>query len=189
MGQHLTTNAIHDSIASGYRYEGSMYALPEEVNLAGIWYDTDALAAVGSEIPRTWEELMETASEMKMSGLVEYPISMPGGEAAQETTTYCLAAILASNDSSIITDAVRLDTPDGVTAMRLIRQFVVEGLMNPDVVSNDWLAGPRALASGSAAINIGGSYESEHIANATDLPHSSIGDRYNLGVHAPRRSD
>jgi multiple sugar transport system substrate-binding protein len=179
---NLTTNAIHDSIASGYRYEGSMYAVPEEVNLAGIWYDMDALAAVGGAIPRTWQQLIAVASEMKAAGMVEYPISMPGGEVAQETTTYCLAAILASNDSSIITDSVRLDTPEGVAAMRLIRQFVVEGLVSPDVVSHDWLAGPRALANGSVAINIGGSYESEHIARATGFPQSSIGDRY---VFAP----
>ncbi len=175
---NLVTNDIHDSIASGYRFEGSIYAVPEEVNLAGIWYDTDALASVDSEIPQTWDALIDAASRMKESGLVEYPISMPGGEAAQETTTYCLAAILASNDASIISDGVQLDTPEGVTAMRLIRRLVVDGLLNPNVVANDWLAGPRSLVEGSAAINIGGSYESEHIANAIDAPQSAVGARY-----------
>ena len=175
---NLTANDIHDSIANGYRFDGAMYAVPEEVNLAGIWYDMEALATVGSDIPGTWDELIDVATQMKASGLVEYPISMPGGEAAKETTTYCLAAILASNDSSIITDAVRLDSPEGVTAIRLIRRFVVDGLLNPNVVTNDWLAGPRALVGGSAAINIGGSYESEHIAQAIDAPRSAIGDRY-----------
>jgi ABC-type glycerol-3-phosphate transport system substrate-binding protein len=124
--------------------------------------------------------LVNIATQMKVSGLVEYPISMPGGEAAKETTTYCLAAILASNDSSIITDTVRLDTPEGVTAMRLIRRFVVEGLLNPNVVTNDWLAGPRALVRGHAAINVGGSYEFEYIAQAIDAPPSAIGDRYSF---------
>ena len=177
---NLVTNDIHDSIASGYRFEGSMFAVPEEVNLAGIWYDMEALGAVGCEIPRTWDELIDTASRLKESGMVEYPISMPGGEMAQETTTYCLAAILASNDASIITDTVRLDTPEVVSAMRLIRRFVVDGLLDPDVVSNDWLAGPRSLVGGTAAINIGGSYESEHIASAIDVPPSAIGDRYSF---------
>jgi len=177
----LTANDIHDSIANGYRFDGSMYAIPEEVNLAGIWYDMEALAAVGSDIPGTWDELIDVAAQMKASELVEYPISMPGGEAAQETTTYCLAAILASNNSSIITDAVRLDTPEAVAAMRLIRRFVVEGLLNPEVIANDWLAGPRSLVNGSTAINIGGSYESEHIAQAINVPRSAIGDRYCFG--------
>jgi multiple sugar transport system substrate-binding protein len=174
----LVTNDIHDSIASGYRFEGSMYAVPEEVNLAGIWYDTEVLAAVSAEIPRTWDDLIETAGRIKSSGLAEYPISMPGGVRAQETTTYCLAAILASNDSNIITDTVRLDTPEGVAAMRLIRQLVVDGLLDPEAISNDWLAGPRALVKGSAAINVGGSYESEHIAASINVPRSAIGDRY-----------
>ena len=177
---NLIVNDIHDSIANGCRFDGSMYAVPEEVNLAGIWYDMEALGAVGRDIPTTWDELIDVAAQMKASGLVEYPISMPGGEAAQETTTYCLAAVLASNDSSIITDTVRLDSPEGVTAMRLIRQFVVEGLLNPNVVTNDWLAGPRSLVSGSAAINVGGSYEFEHIAHAIEAAQSAIGDRYSF---------
>jgi len=150
--RNLTTSDIHESIASGYRFDGSMYAVPEEVNLAGIWYDMAALASVDSEIPKTWDALIDAASRMKAS----------------------------SNDASIITDGVQLDSPEGVTAMRLIRRLVVDGLLNPNVVANDWLAGPRSLVEGSAAINIGGSYESEHIANAIDAPQSAIGARYSF---------
>jgi ABC-type glycerol-3-phosphate transport system substrate-binding protein len=178
----LVANELHPSIANGYRYEGSMYAVPEEVNLAGIWYDMDVINALAIGVPSTWDELIDLASVIKEAGIVEYPIAMPGGEAAGETTTYCLAAMLASNGVTIIDEAVHLDTPAAVATLRLIRAFVESGLVDPDSISNDWLEGPRRLASQHAAISIGGSYESEHISRYVDLPLSAIGKRFTFAA-------
>lgn len=174
----LVTNDLHPSIADGYRYEGSIFAVPEEVNLAGIWYDMDALRSIGADVPTTWHELLDVAATMRDAGMTEFPITMPGGEAARETTTYCLAAMLASNGTTIMDDTVHLDSSEAVATLRLIRQFIEEGLMNPDVIGNHWLAGPRDLASGKAAIAIGGSYESQHLARELGLSESAVGDRY-----------
>ncbi|RLA00468.1 MAG: hypothetical protein DRQ45_07290 [Gammaproteobacteria bacterium] len=178
----LVVNDLHPSVASGFRYEGSMYAIPEEINLAGIWYDTAALSSIGVDVPRTWEELITAATLIRDSGRMRYPISLPGGEAAGETTTYCLAAMLASNNASIMNDVVHLDAPNAAAVLRLIRQFVTDGLTNPESISNGWLEGPLLLASGEAAINVGGSYEIEHIAQKAGIPLESVGDRF---VFAP----
>jgi multiple sugar transport system substrate-binding protein len=178
----LVTNDLHPSVASGFRYDSSMYAVPEEINLAGIWYDVEALDSVGADVPRTWDELTSTAALLRKSGAMAYPISLPGGEASRETTTYCLAAMLASNDASIMDETVNLDAPNAVAVLRLIRRFITEGLTNPEAISNGWLEGPRLLATGEAAINIGGSYEIEHIAQQANIPLESVGDRF---VFAP----
>ena len=178
----LVANDLHPAVASGFRYEGSMYAIPEEINLAGIWYDTEALSSVDADVPQTWDELISTAMLLRDSGTMRYPISLPGGEAARETTTYCLAAMLASNDASIMDETVHLDAPNAIAVLRLIRQFITDGLMDPEAISNGWLEGPRLLANGEAAINVGGSYEIEHIARRADIPLEFVGDRF---VFAP----
>lgn len=178
----LVANDLHPSVASGFRYEGAMYAIPEEINLAGIWYDTAALDSVGVNVPRAWDELISTARLLRDSGTMRYPISLPAGEAARETTTYCLAAMLASNDASIMDETVHLDAPNAIAVLRLIRQFITDGLMDPEAISNGWLEGPRLLANGEAAINVGGSYEIEHIARRADIPVEFVGDRF---VFAP----
>lgn len=174
----LVTERLHNSVASGYQYDGSLYAVPEEVNVAGIWYDTEVLESVGVGVPNTWEDLIIAATLVRDAGIVTYPIAMPGGEAAQETTTYCLAAMLASNDATIMNEAVHLNSPGAVETLRLIRRFITEGLMNPDVINHHWLEGPRLLSSGTAAITIGGSYELEHIARDIGEPPSAVGKRY-----------
>ena len=178
----LVANNLHPSVASGFRYESSMYAIPEEINLAGIWYDTVALDSIDVGVPRTWDELLAAATKLRDTGTMRYPISLPGGEAAGETTTYCLAAMLASNGASIMNETVLLDAPNAVAVLRLIRRFITDGLANPEAISNGWLEGPRLLANGEAAISIGGSYEIEHIAQRADIPLESVGDRF---VFAP----
>ena len=178
----LVANDLHPSVASGFRYENSIYAIPEEINLAGIWYDTVALDSTGVGVPQTWEELIEAATLLRDAGAMRYPISLPGGEVARETTTYCLAAMLASNNASIMNETVHLDAPNSVSVLRLIRQFITDGLADPEVISNGWLEGPRLLAKGEAAINIGGSYEIEHIAQRAGISLASVGDRF---VFAP----
>ena len=174
----LIADDLHPSVASGFRYENSMYAIPEEINLAGIWYDTAALDSIGVDVPQTWDDLTTAATLLRDTGTMRYPISLPGGEAARETTTYCLAAMLASNDASIMNETVNLDTQNAVAVLRLIRRFITDGLTDPEAISNGWLEGPRLLAAGEAAVNIGGSYEIEHIAQRADIPLESVGDRF-----------
>jgi ABC-type glycerol-3-phosphate transport system substrate-binding protein len=178
----LVANDLHPSVASGFRYEGSMYAIPEEINLAGVWYDMDALESIGAAVPETWEELLTAATALKDTHTTRYPISLPGGESAGETTTYCLAAMLASNGASIMDETVHLDTSNAAAVLRLIRQFITDGLMDPEAISNGWLDGPRLLAGAETAINIGGSYEIEHIALRANIPVESVEDRF---VFAP----
>lgn len=169
---------IHPSVASGYVVGGDVYAIPEEVNLAGVWYDTVALFELGAAIPSTWEDLVAVATALKELEPDRFPIAMPGGRAARETTTYCIAALLASNGAAIIRGDVVLDSAAAVTALRFLRTLVETGLVNPSVVDADWLEAPRKLGSGNAAITFGGSYETEHIANEVGQPIESLSSRY-----------
>jgi ABC-type glycerol-3-phosphate transport system substrate-binding protein len=168
--EDILASVVHPAVGTGYRYEGNLYAIPEEVNLAGVWYDTDALSDLGAAIPTTWEDLFAVSTALKELRPDRFPIALPGGEAARETTTYCIAALLASNGASIIDEAVVLDSAAAVTSLRFLRSLVEGGLVSPSVVTAGWLDGPRALGAGDTAITFGGSYETEHIASAK--PHS-----------------
>lgn len=169
---------IHPSVASGYAVGGELYAIPEEVNLAGVWYDTLALFELGAAIPSTWEDLVAVATALKELDTDRFPIAMPGGHVARETTTYCVAALLASNGAAIIDDSVVLDSSAAVTALRFLRSLVENGLISPSVVDADWLESPRKLGAGEAAITFGGSYETEHIAKGVGQPIESLSERF-----------
>ncbi len=171
------------AFVDGVRFDEHVYAVPEEINVAGIWYSRDLLARVGAELPSGWDELRGLA--VRLQGLLPagaHAIVMPGGTAAAETTTYCLTALLASNGVQVINDGVTLDTGEAVEALRLLRHFIEDGTMSGDVVAFDWLTAPQLVGSGGAAIGIGGSYEAEVIAETAGLALDNVWDHF---VFAP----
>jgi multiple sugar transport system substrate-binding protein len=161
------------------RVSGHIFAVPEEVNVAGVWYDRDRLAAHHLEPPTTWEEFRAAARELQ-SGMSngEFAVSMPGGTQAGETTSYCLAGLLGSNGAEIINGGVRLDSALAVEALRLLRYLIEDGSMSGAVASNQWLQTPRLVGAGRAAIGIGGSYEAEVIAESAGMSLASVWDRF-----------
>jgi ABC-type glycerol-3-phosphate transport system substrate-binding protein len=171
-------SSIHPAVATGYLFADELYAIPEEVNLAGVWYDTVALFELGAAIPSTWEDLLAVATALKELDAARFPIAMPGGQAARETTSYCVAALLASNGAAIIDRDVVLDSSAAVGSLRFLRRLIETGLVSPSVVDADWLEAPRKLGTGEAAITFGGSYETEHIAASAAQPVESLSDRF-----------
>lgn len=161
-------------------YEGRIYAVPEEINLGGLWLRRDLLERVGGRPPESWSDLLRLARDLQATLPRGHDAFMaPGGYAAAETTTYTLATVLASNGAAVIDDGrVVLDSGAAVEALRLYRRLVEHGTMSPDVVAHDWLEAPRALGGGRAAMTLGGSYEAEVIADAAGIPLRALWRRF-----------
>ncbi|MDJ0791770.1 MAG: extracellular solute-binding protein [Acidimicrobiia bacterium] len=174
----MLRDVIHPAVARGYLYRGDLYAVPEEVNLAGLWYDLGALDLVGAPIPNSWRDLVSVATSLRERRPEHFPIAMPAGEAARETTTYCLTVLLASNGSGIIDGDVVLDSSNGVNTLRFLRSLAESALVPRTSVDAGWLAAPRSLGSGEATISFGGSYETEHIARRSDMSVSDLAERF-----------
>jgi multiple sugar transport system substrate-binding protein len=167
------------TFVDGRRYNGHVYAIPEEINVGGLWCRRDALDSVDSPVPTTWDEL--TAITRRLQPWIrasERVFAMPGGHVAGETTTYCLLAVLASNGATVIDDAVTLDSGSTVTALRFLRSLVEDGVMAADVVTYDWTRCPNLLGAGRAAITVGGSYEAEVIAAAAGIGLEDVPDHF-----------
>ena len=49
------------AFVDGVRFDEHVYAAPEEINVAGIWYSRDLLARTGDELPTNWQELRDRA--------------------------------------------------------------------------------------------------------------------------------
>ncbi len=167
------------AFVNGREYRGHVYAVPEEMNVAGLWCRRSYLAAAGVEPPRTWDEMSQVAAATQpLLAAGEHAIVMPGGHVGAETTTYCLLAVLASNGVSVIDDGVGFDTGAAVEALRLLRSFIDEGWMSDEVVAFDWLRAPYLIGAGRAAMAIGGSYEAATIAEAAGIELDDVWDEF-----------
>ena len=168
------------AFVEGRRFDGHVYAVPEEINVAGLWCRRDMLEIAGVDVPTTWEELRAAAREVKpFLPANGQPLAMPGGHVAGETTSYCLLAVLASN-GVIMDDPGALDSGAAVTALRFLRSFIEDGTMGADVVTYDWLRCPNLLGNGRVAMTLGGSYEAETIAEAAGIRLDAVLDHFSF---------
>ena len=163
------------TFVDGHSYNNHVFAIPEEINVGGLWCRRDVLRRVGADVPTTWDELTEVAARLQRRQRPnQKPFAMPGGHVAGETTTYCLLAVLGSNGASLIDGGVTLDSGSAVGALRFLRSLVEQGLMAADVVTYNWTRCPQLLGAGRVAMTVGGSYEAELIAASAGIPLEDI---------------
>ena len=179
---------FHPSLVRANRYDGRTYAVSASADISGIWYRIDELARRGLAVPSTWTQLRRVLRALRDAG-VSHPIVMPAGSRGDETTSYSLLALLASNGAHVLADGrVTLDDRRTVQALAFLRGLVDDDLLPADAVGYEWDRARRLLGRGQAAMSFGGSYEA--VALAGDLG-VAVGDLHeHLGFvtvpHGPR---
>lgn len=157
-------------------HDGRPYGVCADADVAGLWYRRSVLDTIGHPPPETWEQLHAAATAAADHG-VRHPVAMPGGTRADETTTYCLVALLASNGAEVLgPDGIRLDTPATVETLTFLKRLVDDGLLGREAVRWPWDRPARLLAEGDAAFAFGGSYEAGAIADAMGIPLEALWD-------------
>jgi multiple sugar transport system substrate-binding protein len=166
-------------------YRGALHALPVQADLTVLWYRRDWFAAEGLAPPITWDEWLRSAQHFARRDvrmryqLGPYSLAFSGGAGSGETTTYQLLPLLWSTGADVISDhAVALNSAAAVRAVSFVRDLVrVHRVASPDVVHMPWNGAALALASGSVALALGGTYESGLIRSAAGWDEQAFQER------------
>lgn len=151
-------------VAANRRW-GQTFAVQAEADVAGLWFRREALDRIGMPPPTTWAELREAAGALRRTSGGP-SIALPGGRRAGETTTYCVLALLATNDARVLEPGlVTLDTPGTLEAMELLRELVDDDVVPADAADYEWNQAILMLARGASAIAFGGSYDARTLAD------------------------
>lgn len=59
-GYEELASQYYDTMFEPYRYEGGVYAFPETMDFTCMMYRTDIIDDLGIEIPKTWDDLLQT---------------------------------------------------------------------------------------------------------------------------------
>ena len=162
---------IHDlypAFARANSFRGRMYGLPIKADASLLWYRKDWFTAEGIDPPRDWDELLAVAEHfqtVKNRYGLKYPLVFPAGPAGGEATIYNLMPFIWSAGAEVF-DAhnshVLLDAPATRRALRFLRDLVqVHHAAPTEVTTYRWDTAPYMLATGQAAMALGGSYESD----------------------------
>ncbi|MDO5714431.1 MAG: sugar ABC transporter substrate-binding protein [Tissierellia bacterium] len=132
----------------------TIYAIPYANDFRTAYYNKDIYSKAGiTEAPKTWEDVVNNAKNIKAQGISEYPLSLPLNADESATTTlfwlaYTRNGIVFNDDNSIHKDSI-------LDALTLIDRMNRDGLINPANRNASGMDAYRQLTSGDASFLVG----------------------------------
>ncbi len=159
---------IFKGVLGSVSYKGKNYGMPWLNDTKYLFYNKKMLSEAGfTAPPKTWDELVKQAKEIKEKGLVKYPIIWSWAQAEAAICDYTALVssfggkILDSNDKPIFNKGA------GLKALQFMVNTINEGISNPsskEFVEEDVR---RVFSQGNAAFALNWTYMYE-LANNPD---------------------
>lgn len=111
------------------RYRSGLYAAPKNTNIQLLWYRSDLVARP----PRTWDEMVEKAQELKRSGRPYQIITMG---AQYEGLVVLYNTLVASAGGHILDGPKAVFDERAVEALGLLQRFASAGVTNPSFTNS-----------------------------------------------------
>lgn len=139
---------------SYFKVNNGIYAVPYANGLRLAYINKEMLAKAGvTEFPKTWAEMEAVFDKLKESKAIEYPMLFPLN--AEEKTTTSFLTLAYTRNNKIFNDDDTLNKESALDALKLIKQFVDKGYINPASVSTPGIDTFRGINNAQGAFLIG----------------------------------
>lgn len=148
--------------------DGEVWALPAVTSARALYYNPRLLAEAGAQVPRTWEELRQTAQMIKdyFGGeICPWGVDMTDNEGQA-----CFAYYSWSNGGGFLDEqgSWALNRPENVEALEFIVGMVNDGLTNPDPAIDTRDDLQEMFACGKLAMMIGTNQISHYVSESAE---------------------
>ncbi len=146
---------------SATTFDGKTYAVPLELAGEVVYYNKALFAKVGLEVPKTWDELLNSIKVFKQNNII--PIAMGNKDPWPGTIPY-MAIFNALNGAdeyrkTSFDKQTVCNTEPYIKAAEYLDQLVKAGAFEANFNSNDYNAGQALFSSGKAAMRFNGTWE------------------------------
>ena len=148
---------LPEAIAS-CKVDGQMKGMPLGMNCAALFCNTEILEEAGLQVPKTWDELQETA--LKLTKDNRYGFAMPA--LRSEESVFSFLPLLWGYGGKI----AEIESEESQAAFLKLRELSESGAMSPQV--NNLITGDigRQFMEGNVVMVSFKSEETEHISSA-----------------------
>jgi len=131
--------------------DGKLYGIPFGSNCLSLYYNTDMLETAGVEIPKTWDELKDTAIKLTKDNVSGLAFSSVQNE---EGTFNFMPWVWSTGATSF-----EIGSDQGIRALALAKDLVESGAMTKEVIN--WTQGDimNQFISGNLAMMINGPWQ------------------------------
>lgn len=151
----------------------AIYALPNEFNIEGIWYNKKIFADNGIQIPSTWDALVAVTEKLKAAHI--QPITADGKDGWPVTRwvgAYLYRDIGPDALQKVADGTAKLTDPEYVKAADAVSALGKAGAFGANVASNDYNGTFNDFLTGKAAMLYMGSWG---LSNFNDPAQNKIG--------------
>ncbi|MBU8791157.1 sugar ABC transporter substrate-binding protein [Oceanobacillus caeni] len=132
--------------------DGKYYGIPNDSNALALYYNKDLFNEAGIDNPpKTWDELREVAKELTTSETKGLAIA---GAKIEEATFQFLPYLWQSG-----ADLDNFDSPEAISAMKLIQDMVNDGSISENVINMDQNDALVQFQTGKAAMMVNGPWQ------------------------------
>lgn len=152
----------------GFTYDGKLYGLPRNTDVACVYYNAKMFEDNGWEIPATYAEMIELAGTIKDAGIT--PMAMDGGDGWPMAVylSDVLYKLTAKDYSSVVSNAISTgDFSDAnlKKATELLKEAADAGLFQNGYDSQDYGTAMNLFTNGQAAMYYMGSWDASMALN------------------------
>ncbi len=143
--------------------DGHVYVLPMDVDVAGIAYNKDVVAAAGVDVAdiQTWDQLFAAMDKVKASGVTPVHIGGKDNWTVGNFFDWVAPSIFITDENNYKGDELQagtFDTATWVKAAELMQKLDDNEYVNVDILTSGFSDSARALGEGSAAFEFFGNY-------------------------------
>ncbi|MET7630261.1 extracellular solute-binding protein [Streptomyces sp. NPDC005078] len=158
--------------AASTKYNGKTYAVPQVIDSMGIFYNKKIFKEAGVEVPTTVDQLKSVSKKIKEK-TGKTGLYLRGDDA------YWFLSFLYGEGGDLVdasTKSVTVDNPEGVKAMKVVKDLVDSGAAKTDA-TDGWENMQSSFKDGKVAMIINGPW-----AVADTYAGTEFKDKANLGV-------
>ncbi len=156
----------------GFTYDGKLYGLPRNTDVAVFYYNQKMFEDNGWEVPETYDDLLALADKINSAGIT--PVAMDGGDGWPMAVylSDVLYKIAGSDYSDIVSNAIStgdFSAPEFQQATQLLKDAADAGLFQNGYDSQDYGTAMNLFTNGQVAMFYMGSWETSMATNK-DIP-------------------
>jgi len=157
----ISTDGYFPNIVQAGTYQDKIYGLAPGVNGLALIYDKDALAAAGTPVPKTWDELEIAAKKLSKDG--KYGLAFSA--VPSEEGTWQFLPFFWSNGAELS----RLDSPQAIEALKFVSKLVSGGGASKSVLNWNQNDVTDQFIARNVAMMINGSWNLARLDGKKDL--------------------
>lgn len=160
VGQNGLKDTFQSGILDWYTFNNNLYALPDGNNIAVVYYNKDLFQQAGVDVPKTFEEMVDTVKKLKAKGIQPMTI----GEKDTWTGSFLFMNILlrTNNGPGFLKDVLAgkktFSDPAFTDAVSSFEDLIQAGAFQDGATSFDYNAGENLFKTGKAAMYFMGSW-------------------------------